>query len=160
MFQREFHRGHRVVASVRLQRKSLQEILIAALFRDAGLGRIDLAACQHLDLRSLCIEEGGAVMKTPLGKSATLIQSLRDEDDDEEQFKPLEWGLIRRLFTYTAPIKGKVTALCVLSLIRAAQLPAFAWVIALIINGPIARRDFTGIALGVAGYGLLAVSMQ
>ena len=97
-------------------------------------------------------------MKPTPGKSATLIQSLRDDDDDDEQFKPLEWGLIRRLFTYTAPIKGKVTALCVLSVIRAAQLPAFAWVIALIINGPIAHRDFTGIALGVAGYGLLALS--
>ncbi len=97
-------------------------------------------------------------MKPPLGKSMTLIQQLRDEDDDEEQFKPLEWGLIRRLFTYTAPIKGKVTALWVLSVIRAAQLPALAWVIALVINGPITNRDFKGIALGVAGYGLLALT--
>jgi len=88
----------------------------------------------------------------------TLIQQLRDEDDDEEQFKPLEWGLIRRLFTYTASIKGKVTALWVLSVIRAAQLPALAWVIALVINGPITNRDFKGIALGVAGYGLLALT--
>jgi len=97
-------------------------------------------------------------MKPPPGKPATLIQSLRDDDDDEEQFKPLEWGLVRRLFTYTAPIKGKVTALCILSVIRAAQLPAFAWVISLVINGPITNRDFKGIALGVAGYGLLAIS--
>ena len=97
-------------------------------------------------------------MKPPSGKSMTLIQSLRDEDDDDEQFKPLEWGLIRRLFTYTAPVKGKVTALCVLSVIRAAQLPSFAWVIALVINGPITNRDFHGIALGVAGYGLLALT--
>jgi hypothetical protein len=30
----------------------------------------------------------------------TLVRGVRDEDDDEEQFKPLEWGLLRRLFTY------------------------------------------------------------
>ena len=82
----------------------------------------------------------------------------RDEEDDEEQFKPLEWGLIRRLFTYTTPIKGKVTALAVMTLVRSAQLPALGWIMALIIKGPITGRDFAGIALGVAGYGLLALS--
>jgi len=88
----------------------------------------------------------------------TLVHRLRDEEDDEEQFKPLEWGLIRRLFTYTAPIKGKVTTLVVMTLVRAAQLPALGWAMALIIKGPITSRDYAGIALGVAGYGLLAVS--
>ena len=97
-------------------------------------------------------------MKTTPGKPTALVRQLRDEDDDEEQFKPLEWGLIRRLFTYTAPIKGRVTTLCFLSVIRAAQLPALAWVTALVINGPITSRNFAGIALGVIGYGLLALS--
>jgi len=86
-----------------------------------------------------------------------LIRRVR-EDEDEELQKPLEWGLIRRLFTYTAPIKGKVTALAILTLIRSAQLPALGWVMSLIIKGPITGRDFAGIALGVAGYGLLALS--
>jgi len=86
-----------------------------------------------------------------------LIRRVR-EDEDETLQKPLEWGLIRRLFTYTAPIKGKVTALALLTLIRSAQLPALGWVMSLIIKGPITGRDFAGIALGVAGYGLLALS--
>jgi len=50
-------------------------------------------------------------MKPAPGKPMTLVQRPRDDDEAEEQFKPLEWGLIRRLFTYTAPIKGKLTAL-------------------------------------------------
>jgi ATP-binding cassette subfamily B protein len=86
-----------------------------------------------------------------------LIQRLPEDDDNETDSQPLEWGLIRRLFTYTAPIKGKVTALVVLSFIRAAQLPALGWVMALVINGPITARDFSGIALGVVGSGVLAL---
>lgn len=86
-----------------------------------------------------------------------LVRRVRDEEDEELQ-KPLEWGLIRRLFTYTAPIKGKVTTLVLLTLIRSAQLPALGWVMALIIKGPITGRDLAGIALGVAGFGVLAVT--
>ncbi len=88
---------------------------------------------------------------------AGLVRRVRDDEDEELQ-KPLEWGLIRRLFTYTAPIKGKVTVLVILTLIRSAQLPALGWVMSLIIKGPITGRDLAGIALGVAGYGLLALS--
>jgi ATP-binding cassette subfamily B protein len=91
-------------------------------------------------------------------RPSVLVQSLRDNEDDEEQFKPLEWGLIRRLFTYTRPIKGKVRALAVMTLIRSAQLPALVWVMSLIIKGPITSRNFAGIGWGVAGYGLLAIS--
>ncbi|MBL9214779.1 MAG: ABC transporter ATP-binding protein [Opitutaceae bacterium] len=87
-----------------------------------------------------------------------LVRRARDDEEDEEQFRPLEWGLIRRLFGYTAPIKGKVIALAVLTLIRSAQLPALGWAMAVIIKGPITGRDYAGIALGVAGYGLLALS--
>ena len=87
-----------------------------------------------------------------------LIRRAHDDEETEEQFKPLEWGLIRRLFTYTAPIKGKVTALAVMTLIRSAQLPALGWVMSLVIKGPITTRDLAGITLGVAGYGLLALT--
>lgn len=86
-----------------------------------------------------------------------LVRRVRDDEDEELQ-KPLEWGLIRRLFTYTAPIQGKVTGLILLTLIRSAQLPALGWVMSLVIKGPITGRDLAGIALGVAGYGLLALS--
>lgn len=85
-----------------------------------------------------------------------LVRRVR-EDEDEEVQKPLEWGLIRRLFTYTAPIKGKVTALVVMSVIRAIQLPAFMWIVALVIEGPITKQNMTGILIGVAAYGILAI---
>jgi ATP-binding cassette subfamily B protein len=86
-----------------------------------------------------------------------LVRRVRDEDEEEEVQKPLEWSLIRRMFTYASPVKRKLTALTVMTIIRSAQLPAFAWITSLIINGPISRGDFTGLAFGVGGYALLAL---
>jgi ATP-binding cassette subfamily B protein len=96
---------------------------------------------------------------SPPGKiqGVGLVHRVRDDEDEALQ-KPLEWGLIRRLFTYTAPVKGKVWGLVIMTLIRSAQLPALGWVMSLVIKGPITGRDLAGIALGVAGYGLLALT--
>ncbi len=86
-----------------------------------------------------------------------LIRRVRDDDDEEEIQKPLEWSLIRRLFTYATPVQRKLTALSVMTVIRSAQLPAFAWLTSLIINGPIAKGDQTALAFGVGAYALLAL---
>ncbi len=90
-------------------------------------------------------------------RSLTLVQRPRD-DEDEEQFKPLEWGLIRRLFGYTRAVAAKRNRLIALTIVRSAQLPALIWLSAVIITGPITHRDLAGIALGVAGYALLALT--
>src|SRR4051812_4197658 len=87
-----------------------------------------------------------------------LVRRVRDEDDEEELQKPLEWSLIRRLFTYAAPVQKKVTALSVMTIIRAAQLPALVWIMTLIIKGPITGGDFNGIMMGVGVYALLAIT--
>ena len=87
-----------------------------------------------------------------------LVRRVRDEDDDEEIQKPLEWSLIRRMFTYAAPVKKKLTALTVMTVIRSAQLPALVWITTLIIKYPIARGDLHSLALGVLAYALLAIT--
>lgn len=86
-----------------------------------------------------------------------LIRRIRDDDEDEEIQQPLEWSLIRRLFTYAAPVRKKLTVLSVMTVIRSAQLPAFAWITALIINGPITRGDLAGLTRGLVGYAVLAL---
>jgi ATP-binding cassette subfamily B protein len=90
-------------------------------------------------------------------RNLTLVRRVRDDDDDEEQFKPLDWRLASRLFKYTRPVKRKLVILAVLTLIRAAQLPALAWVTASVIKGPIARGDLHGILMGTLTFAALAV---
>jgi ATP-binding cassette, subfamily B, bacterial len=98
-------------------------------------------------------------MSAEKAKSANLIlvHRARDEDDDQEQFKPLDWRLIRRLLGYAGPVRGKLWAMAVLTVIRAAQLPALAWLTASVITGPIAHGDVHGIAVGTLRFAALAI---
>jgi ATP-binding cassette subfamily B protein len=86
-----------------------------------------------------------------------LAHQPRDEDEEEEQFKPLDWRLIRRLLTYTRPIKSQFRVMLLLTLIRSAQLPALVWLAALTIKGPIAQGDRHGILVGTLEFAALAV---
>ena len=87
-----------------------------------------------------------------------LVRRPLEDDEDAEQFKPLEWGLIRRMFTYARPVKRELNILLVLTVIRSAQLPALIWASAAIISGPIAHHDIGGLPWSVLGYGLLALT--
>lgn len=89
-------------------------------------------------------------------RNQMLVQRPTDDDDDE-QFKPLEWGLIRRMFDYTTPVQSKLRWLIFLSLARSAQLPGLTWVTAMVIKYPVTNHDMHGIFLGVLGYAVLAL---
>ena len=52
--------------------------------------------------------------KVTAHRDLTIVNRPGD-DEEEEQFKPLEWGLMRRLFTYARPVRGKLSALIGLS---------------------------------------------
>jgi len=96
-------------------------------------------------------------MKTaPTVRNLGLVHRARDEDDQEE-LKPLEWGLILRLWSYTRTERRRRNWLVALTIIRSAQVPALTWLAALIINGPISRHDVPAIQWGVAGFAVLAV---
>jgi len=98
-------------------------------------------------------------MSPPTGKVGQLTLAGQQQDEaDEIQFKPLEWGLIRRLFTYTEPVKRKLFWLVGLTLTRAVQLPLLAWAVGFIISGPVADRDLPLLFWALGGYLLLAVS--
>ena len=90
-------------------------------------------------------------------RSLIVIQRPREADDDEEQFKPLDWRLVRRLLTYAGPVRGKLWAMVVLTVIRSAQLPALAWISATVITGPIAHGDLHGILVGALCFAALAI---
>ncbi len=86
-----------------------------------------------------------------------LVRRLADDEIEEVQ-KPLEWSLIRRMFGYAEPHRRKLTALTILSIIRAAQLPALVWISTLIIKGPISQGHVAGLWLGVVGYAALSLT--
>lgn len=98
-------------------------------------------------------------MKTPPFPTKGLLVVPRSRDDeDDELLKPLEWGLMRRLFSYTRAVTAKRNWLIVLTIIRSAQLPAFSWLMAEIITGPITQRHIAGIVAGIAVYAVLAIT--
>jgi ABC-type multidrug transport system fused ATPase/permease subunit len=87
-----------------------------------------------------------------------LVRRVRDEEDDEPQFRPLEWGIVRRLFTYTAGRERQRNWLIVLTVLRSAQLPALVWLSSKIIAGPIAHHELDAVFWGVAAYALLSLA--
>jgi ABC-type multidrug transport system fused ATPase/permease subunit len=89
--------------------------------------------------------------------SLTLVRRLRDDDDDEPQFKPLEWGIIRRLFAYTSGRKRQRNLLIFLTALRSAQLPALVALSSKIIAEPIAEHRIDAVFWGVVFYGILAL---
>ena len=78
-------------------------------------------------------------------------------EEREADQAPLQWPLIRRIFSYTNPYAAKRNWLFVLTFTRGLQLPALAWLIGRTINGPIAERDLREIYEYAAGYFFLAL---
>ena len=79
------------------------------------------------------------------------ITHFHREVNDEAPERPLDFGLIRRLFSYTLPYAAKRNWLLVLVLVRAIQLPFLSWLIGrvvktieLAVKAPAAERDLTG----------------
>jgi ATP-binding cassette subfamily B protein len=81
----------------------------------------------------------------------------RDGEEEEAKQRPLDLGLIRRLFTYTRPFARRRNWLILTVCIRAAQLPFGAWVIGRIIQGPIAHGNLHGTMVGTAWFAALAI---
>ena len=89
-------------------------------------------------------------------KNITVVERSREEQA-EAQFRPLQWGLIRRLFSYTGPVKTKLRVLIGLALLRAMLLPSLIFLSSRIISGTIANGDLEALPLAVAGFALVAL---
>jgi ATP-binding cassette subfamily B protein len=87
-----------------------------------------------------------------------LTQVVRSADDEEIDRRPLEWGLIRRLFAFARPYRGTCLALALLTVVRSAQLPLLVWAIGAVIGGPITGADWPGTLWGAGGFLALAVA--
>lgn len=86
-------------------------------------------------------------------RPAVLTRVRRDPCEQEPEQRPLDFRLIRRLLGYTRPHRRTRNWLLLMVCIRSAQLPTMAYVLSLVINGPIKDGNMRGLALGI---GLLA----
>jgi ATP-binding cassette subfamily B protein len=66
--------------------------------------------------------------------------------------RPLDFGIVRRLYACTQPYGRLRMLLLVLVVLRSVQLPIIAWITAWVISGPIAAHDTPGILRGVLGF--------
>ncbi|HLH52223.1 MAG TPA: ABC transporter ATP-binding protein [Verrucomicrobiae bacterium] len=94
------------------------------------------------------------------------ITYYRPMEDREADRAPLSAHWIRRIFSYTRPYKAWRNWLFILTLLRGLQLPALAWMIGKIINGPIAGQNlhaiyiYTGVYLGLAVFMLVTLHFR
>ena len=97
-----------------------------------------------------------------MSEVTTLRRSITRHIEREEEAtqRPLDFRLISRILSYTRPYPRLRFWLFVTVILRSLQLPALTWSIAAVINGPISRGDYQGIAWGAFGFFLLAVSTQ
>jgi len=87
------------------------------------------------------------------------ITYYQEQEEGEAGQAPLQWSLVRRIFSYTRPYCSRRNTLFVLTFLRGIQLPAMAWLIGQTINGPIAGRDWRGIQWHAAAYLGLTLAM-
>ena len=91
-------------------------------------------------------------------KRRLTIAPASDEEIDQSSLDV--FGLLRRVFSYAKPHARKRNQLVALVIFRSAALPALAWAIGAIINGPIQSGNLTAILLATGGFAALAALVQ
>ncbi|MGB7345114.1 MAG: ABC transporter ATP-binding protein [Pirellulaceae bacterium] len=90
----------------------------------------------------------------------TMVRASRDPDAEARR-RPLSMSLIHRLWKLMRPYALKRNVLIALVLLRAAQLPALAWSIGAVINGPITgHAPLSSIIFAASGVLFLAAWTQ
>ncbi len=80
--------------------------------------------------------------------------------ESRAEMRPLEFGLIKRVFAYMRPYRAKRNWLLLIVLVRSLQLPALAALLTYIINGPMTARDVRGTWIGATAFLSLALLTQ
>jgi ABC-type multidrug transport system fused ATPase/permease subunit len=73
-------------------------------------------------------------------------------NSSEPAQRPLDFGIVRRLYQCTRPYRRLRNLLLLLVVARSVQLPIIAWLTAWVISGPIAAHDVPGIVRGAIAF--------
>ncbi len=94
-------------------------------------------------------------------RKALTASSLRVNSEKLPDKSVLDvFGLLRRVFSYARPYARTRNRLLVMVVLRACMLPAAAWAIGAIINGPISNADPAGIIWSTIGFAVLILLTQ
>jgi len=92
---------------------------------------------------------------------AIIRKSVEEAREEAERERPgFSLKLFRRLFAYTRPYAAKRNWLILSVVLRSLQLPALAWIIAAVINGPVSSKNPGGIIWGAVGFLAFATFTQ
>lgn len=98
------------------------------------------------------LRQRGSTSAADAERQRRVTLTVRKQEDREAERRPLDFGLIRRLYAFTAPYAAKRNWLALCVVLRAIQLPLIGWSISAVINGPIAHRaGFGWILWGALG---------
>jgi ATP-binding cassette, subfamily B, bacterial len=86
--------------------------------------------------------------------------TYREPVEPRDEMRPLEWSLIRRVFSYMRPHSQTRNWLIFVVLLRSIQLPALAALLTHVINGPLVDRNTQGTILGALQFLALAAFTQ
>jgi ATP-binding cassette subfamily B protein len=95
----------------------------------------------------------------PIKEGATRLTHA-EPIDQQAEMRPLEFGLIRRVFTYMRPHRATRNWLLLAVLVRSIQIPALAALLSAVINGPLVNRDTRGTIIGAIAFLILAAFTQ
>ena len=101
-----------------------------------------------------------AKMAQKVNHDLSLSRSEMPDREEDDELRGLDVKVFRRLFSLTQKYAAKRNWLFAVTMIRGAQLPALAWAIGAIINGPIRRLDAHGALIGAFLYLTLAAFTQ
>lgn len=85
-------------------------------------------------------------------QARVITHVVKDPHEQEPKTRPLNLRLIRRLMTYTRPYAWQRNILLGLVIARSIQVPLLLWVVSVVLNGPIAARDFYLTLLAALGF--------
>jgi ATP-binding cassette subfamily B protein len=97
------------------------------------------------------------VAATTAARDTGIVKVAHRRDDDEEDQRPFDLGVVKRLAAFTIPHARKRNVLLVLVALRATQFPALGWATAAIVSGPIAAKDVHGTGVAIAWFVALVV---
>ena len=80
------------------------------------------------------------------------VKTREERNERETQQRSLDFGLIRRMMSYTGDIRAKRNWLLLCVLLRGIQVPCVAAILSAVIYGPLTRQDLRGTVLGACGF--------